>query len=419
MKLKLDNSAVLHTALMNDENINIFRISVTLKEKVDPYLLQEALDSTIPRFPSIAGFVSNNTYWYFAESLSYLPVQEDNFILRSIRKQDIGQTALKVLYKGNSISVEVFHSMTDGYGCLVFVKTLVANYIAGKMKIPSHFEEENIPSVDQSYTEKEIEDSFFAVAEKGLGQSFSKQRRKTFKFASEYESREIKVTTFSLDIAEVKMIAKRIGCSVNDLLAGIFAKSIMNYQENCTSNHADKLPIELAIPVNLRNIFESETLRNFTLPATPKITARDSCPSLYTIIKCIQYQMKQEFLAMKGKISANTALQKSCMIRIFPLRIKNWLIKLGFKVFGESSCLTISNLGLVGFPNEIESRIEEMNFALSPRYSTPYNCGVISFKNKLHINLTRNCEEAILEKYLFEQLSKLVNSLSVKEMKAN
>ena len=47
---KLDNTAHLFPVIAGERLSNTYRISVTLKEMVDPELLQQALDIVLPRF---------------------------------------------------------------------------------------------------------------------------------------------------------------------------------------------------------------------------------------------------------------------------------------------------------------------------------------------------------------------------------
>ena len=45
MRYRLDNSGILHLAVLRRDNSNTFRMSVVLDEKIDPAVLQQALDA--------------------------------------------------------------------------------------------------------------------------------------------------------------------------------------------------------------------------------------------------------------------------------------------------------------------------------------------------------------------------------------
>ena len=66
---KLDNAAKLFVSIKNKKNMPIFRLSVVLKEEVNPEILQKSLDTTIKRFPTFALIIKKGLFWnYFEEN---------------------------------------------------------------------------------------------------------------------------------------------------------------------------------------------------------------------------------------------------------------------------------------------------------------------------------------------------------------
>ena len=51
--MRLDNAALIFPAVRRRDWTNAFRVSATLKEPVEPELLQQAVDTLLPRFPSM------------------------------------------------------------------------------------------------------------------------------------------------------------------------------------------------------------------------------------------------------------------------------------------------------------------------------------------------------------------------------
>ena len=78
---KLDNAAKLFVSIKNKKNIPIFRVSVVLNnEEVNPDILQEALDITIKRFPTLSLMIKKGLFWnYFEENHRRLIVEEDKY----------------------------------------------------------------------------------------------------------------------------------------------------------------------------------------------------------------------------------------------------------------------------------------------------------------------------------------------------
>ena len=64
---KLDNTAHLFPVIAGERLSNTYRISVTLKEMVDPELLQQALDIVLPRFDGFNLRLRHGFFWYYFE----------------------------------------------------------------------------------------------------------------------------------------------------------------------------------------------------------------------------------------------------------------------------------------------------------------------------------------------------------------
>ena len=136
MWLKLDNAAKLYPAVKTKNWSNVFRLSITLREKIDAEILQSALDTTVKRFPSISMKLCKGFFWYYLESTKAPHIiPEKPYPCSKMTPRDLRKCAFRVLYYENRIAVEFFHSLTDGNGGLIFLKTLAAEYIAQKNHI--------------------------------------------------------------------------------------------------------------------------------------------------------------------------------------------------------------------------------------------------------------------------------------------
>ena len=64
---KLDLSAIVYPTLQRRDFSSVYRLSVVLKEKIDPQLLQQALDLTLPRFPTYKVAIRKGVFWRYLE----------------------------------------------------------------------------------------------------------------------------------------------------------------------------------------------------------------------------------------------------------------------------------------------------------------------------------------------------------------
>ena len=64
---KLDNTANLFPVIAGEDMTNVCRISVTLKEEINPQKLQEALDIILPKFGGFNVRLRQGVFWYYFE----------------------------------------------------------------------------------------------------------------------------------------------------------------------------------------------------------------------------------------------------------------------------------------------------------------------------------------------------------------
>ena len=71
--VKLDNAAKIYPAARSKSWSNVFRVSVTLKDEINPVIMKSALDVTLRRFPSISARLRKGLFWYYLEQLKDAP----------------------------------------------------------------------------------------------------------------------------------------------------------------------------------------------------------------------------------------------------------------------------------------------------------------------------------------------------------
>ena len=175
-------------------------------------------------------------------------------------------------------------------------------------------------------------------------------------------------------------------------------------QEEKEPNPKKHKLIKLLIPVNLRQIFPSKTLRNFAMYTIPEIDPRLGEYSFEEICRIIRCKMELEFTAkhMSTVIKTNVNDEQNPLVRLIPLPLKNMVMKAIFDSVGErKSCLSLSNLGRIALPEEMKPYVRRMDFVLGVQAAAPYNCGVVSYGDTVYINFIRNIRDAELERHFY------------------
>jgi hypothetical protein len=144
---RFDNTAHLFPIIATDDMSNVYRISVNLTEEVDPKLLQEALDITLPHFPGFNMRMRKGFFWYyFEENTKRAPevCQEDTYPCQYIQENRNRNYQFRVTYYQKRINMEVFHALTDGMGTINFLKELTYQYLG--LAHPDEFDARELTS---------------------------------------------------------------------------------------------------------------------------------------------------------------------------------------------------------------------------------------------------------------------------------
>ena len=401
--MPLDNAAKIYPAARSHNWTNAFRLSATLKEEVDTKVLQSALDVTIRRFPSLGTRLRKGLFWYYLQQVSHAPAirQEMSYPLTRMTRKDLRDCALRVIVYHNRIAVEFFHSLTDGNGGVIFLKALVAEYLQQKYHLVIPAEQGVVGRLEEPSPE-ELEDSFLKYA--GPVSASRRENNAWHLKGTPEPDGFLNVTCFQLPVAQVLEQAHHYCVSMTTFLSAALMQAILNLQAQQIPNRRYRKYVRLLIPVNLRRLFPSKSMRNFALYTTPEVDPKLGDYSFPELCQIIQHRIALDVTPkqMSARIATNVKSEQVFLLKITPLFIKNLVMKAVFLAVGErKSCLCLSNLGQVTLPKEMESYVERLDFILSSQAMSPHNCGVLSYKDTLYVNFTRNIVEPNLEREFF------------------
>ena len=407
--MRLDNAAKIFPAAKRRNWNNFFRISATLTEPVDTAVLASALDVTARRFPSIAVRLRRGVFWYYLEEIPKTPsIQpEKSCPLAHAPFHEVRQCAFRVLVYKNRVAVEFFHSLTDGTGALVFVKTLLAEYLSEKYGLSVPAEQGVLGRLEEPSPE-ELEDSFARYA----GDVTASRAESTAYHLSGTPERDgyKNLVTMMIPAEKLRACAKEHGVSVTELLCAAMMQAIGELQAEKVPNVRHRKPVKVLIPVNLRNLFPSRSLRNFASYITPEIDPRMGDCSFSELCSLVHHKMGLENnrRTMRAKFAANVASERSPILRVMPLFIKNIAMKAVFDAVGEcKSCLCLSNLGRVELPEVMVPYVQRMDFIIGVQARAPHDCGVVTWGDTVYINCIRSIQEPELEYRFYRVLHRL------------
>lgn len=405
---KLDNAAKVFPVQNSSSWSNCFRLSATLTEKVEPELLEQAVKKLMPRFPSFDVRMRSGFFWHYLEKNpnGAPPIMEDiaNPCQRFKWKENKGYL-FKVYYYENRISVEFYHSITDGFGASRFFMTLIAVYLRLTGK--------NIPNGDAVYDIEEaprageLEDSY---SKNCHSKAKAKRLQKfTYRFKGERLPKHfLNVTTGYMPVSAVKEKAAEHGVTVTEYLAAVLLWTMYNLQKQEENNKEKHVGIQ--IPVNLRGFFGSETLRNFMLCYSFQIDPKMGEYTLPEIIKLLSLYLRyiNNEKELQAMMNGNMGIERNPIMRILPSFLKDFGVSMVYKVAGEkaTSCL-LSNVGVMKAPKEMEQYIEKLVLVMGPAMINGARCGALSYKGTLAFSISNIYKSTKIQKEFFTNLIKL------------
>ena len=212
------------------------------------------------------------------------------------------------------------------------------------------------------------------------------------------------LTCFKLPVKEALDLAHKHKATLTVFMSAVMMQALLNLQNEKNPEKKRQKRIKLLIPVNLRQLFPSSSLRNFAFYTIPEIDPRLGEYTLEEICRVIEHTMGLEVTAkhMASVIATNVNDEKNPLLRLVPLPLKNLVMKAVFDSVGEKkSCLSFSNLGQVKLPGVMEKYVKSFDFVLGVQAEAPYNCGMISFRDTVNISFIRNIKDPELERHFF------------------
>ena len=402
---KLDLSAIVYPTLQRRDFSSVYRLSVLLKEPVKPDILQTAVDKTLPRFPTYKSAIRKGLFWRYLEPNN----RPGPFVQRDINNPCMpmpfkanNRYLLRIYYYDCRISLEAHHSLGDGTGGMYLLQTITAQYLrelgasikCGGFVLDIH--EEPDPG--------ELEDAYMRYSNADVRPP--RPSEKTYRVRGTKEPfYTLNIINGILSSTEVKNVAKQYHVTITEYLNAVLLYALLEKQES--EKPLNRLPVRIAMPVNLRRFFPSKTLRNFITMIYPSVDPRLGEYSFEEIVlhvhNYMQYYINEKFL--RGDITTNAATQGHPLVRIVPLFLKDFVVRLFYtRVQDKNSSAGLTNMGALKVPEDMVPYLERFDICMGQPFSRRTNCAIISFQDTLTIGFASSIKEADVERYFFRRL---------------
>lgn len=400
--LRLDTAATIYPGARRRNWNATYRIAVVLKEEIDPVLLQKAVDDVAPRIPSFFVQLRAGLFWYYLEHTdnTNIVTQEDYYPCRPTELFVEGKPMFRVLYYKRRMALEVFHSVADGGATFLVLKTLAAHYLELKGYIIE--KTDDVLDITEPPRESELEDSFkkHYVRMKGL----SRKEEDAYQYREKIIPNFMNVIHGIIPVADLKICAKKLNITITDYLVAAFL-----YAHYLNAPKHLKRPIKISVPVSLRPIFGSSTLRNFSFYTNFGIYPdRKENYTFEDIITEIAGKLKEGTTKemMQEGISINVKDAANPFIRTVPNILKRCAFRLIFYCMGEKKFTSpLTNLGIIKVPESMKEHVDRFEVLLGTSPTVHLTETVVSDGEMMNISFTSDYMETDVQREFFKCLA--------------
>ncbi len=396
---KLENAAKIFPATSNKRDERVFRVTCELKEKVNPEILQQALDDTMKVFSMFSCVLRKGVFWNYLEESEIKPIvkAEHRPPCSKIYYRDKKALLFEVFYYRNRISLEIFHALSDGTGAVHFVRLLVFNYLKTANK-----------DIESSASELGIGVSDREKTENGFSKYYEKPSKKIhipkYKAAringDKLEEDELKIIEGIVSTKELLKMARSYDTTITVLLTAILLCSI---SKDLSTKQKKKNPVSLMIPVNLRNLFPSSSLRNYFWWIDLGYDFGSKPENFESVIAFSKQFFKDEITKerMAARVNPLIKWEKNILLRAVPLEIKQLILQ-ATHLAGRGNTAIYSNVGRIAMPEDCGKYIKMFDIFTSTTKLEMTSC---SFEDVFTITFASVYENTSMIKNFFKELT--------------
>ncbi|MDL2317732.1 hypothetical protein LJC74_01375 [Eubacteriales bacterium OttesenSCG-928-A19] len=389
----LDSAAKQYPLTMQKGQMPIFRMEAALDQPVEPALLQLALHFVLRRFPHYATRLRRGLFWYYLEPCPgrYAVTRDHGAVCRPIDLTDGKEQLFRLAYRSSIVILEVFHVLTDGMGAVCFLKTLLAEYYR-LLGTACAYDEQTLDPTTPA-TDAEVGNSFSQVeAVKGKNTIIGAPAIQIP--AERLPNGECKVDRLHFSAGALKDVARKQHVSITVLMSAMILQAC---RETARAKHGQ---YGLQMPMNLRRLFGTRSLRNFSWYCILQAPCAEGL-SMQALLQSLSLQLSG--VTHKAAVQASIASAQRLIrwLRYVPLRWKAGVMRTVSAFTGEFFfTTTLSNIGVITLPPALSAHVQSLCFVLGPSITNPYSFAMTTLGDDALLTVTRTTDSLALEEKL-------------------
>ena len=395
---RLDNAAKLYPAISSVQWTSMFRLSFVMDETVTPQRLEEAVNQVLPRFPAFRVRLRKGLFWYYLEEIHdrFRVVEDVGHPCPPLARGENHGYLFRVKYGGRRISLEMFHALADGTGGLIFLKSIVAQYLRlCGTPVPC---EEGVLDPGEPPDPSELEDAYRKIPLDGV--HASRREEAAYQMPGTPDPpHTLRLILAELSVKAVKARAASLGATITEYLTAVMVYTLWQTQQR--EGRQRNRWVKVSVPVNMRKYIPTHTVRNFAFFLNVGIDPRLGVSTFEETVQLMHHAMRYGMnpKILFAGIATNVASERNWFIRLCPLPVKNFVLSFVYHRVGERLfTTTLTNVGAVRLPQAMAEHVERAEMLLGASSSYRSNCAAISLGDRLCLTFTRDIAEADFER---------------------
>ncbi|MCG8454154.1 MAG: hypothetical protein MI717_13345 [Spirochaetales bacterium] len=412
-RFPVDNAAQIFVNIVSEGETTLSRIAFEMTETVDKDRLQQALENVLPhRFPYFQVYLRPATFSYVLERTTDLPqVEEDSHYTNRMVDFHSDRFLFRVRTNGKNIALELSHILSDGYGTLVLLYTLCAEYLRlGGVKVDDH---PLIYDVNGGVNPQEWECPYTREFS-SKGPHVSTPGSAYLPTGEGIPLSRYYNTRYSLNLEAVREKARGHRATVSVFLSGLYFWALQELRCEDVRNGVVKglRPLRLQVPVNLRKDYPVISMKNFSYVYTVEWkpqSAEDTLSLEDSIAKVAEgIRHERHTHSVENQIRRNLRASQNFFFRFLPRSIKEFFLGVFYKIFArELFSGVLTSLGEIRFPSGMDEAIERVDILACNSPVPGRNSTCFGFRGKLEMSIGSTIKDLRLEQKIEEGLHQL------------
>ncbi len=373
---RLDNVGKFYSSQAGSSAQTVFRYAATLVHDVDEDALQRALEQTVDEFPNFNVCLRSGMFWHYLEPAAQKPtVSRENLPICYGLHVHAKSVLFRVSFFGARINLEVSHMVSDGRGALSFFKALLHAYLERRYNV------QDVPREYEGSDLQKSEDSFNKYFERD--KAAATRAPKVYRLSGWRDKADPTFMEYHLPASRVLDLAHEWNVSLTSLLIAAVMCAVRADMPQRDRQRA----IRIDVPVDLRQHFESATVKNFFGLAFVSYTPGDADEPPQQVARNVHAQLKAATLpeSLKPRMNRMIALEKNPALRLAPLFVKDFILEAADWLTKRETTTTVSSLGRIGLDERLAPYVRNLNVMTS---TTGLNFMACTFEDDLSISIS-------------------------------